>query len=209
MLFHRIRTKDDLVLLTNTLRLPNLIICNNGLKVVLLEAICIVLRRLAYPARLDDLARQFGRTKDELSRIFNTTVKLLYERYGHLLQWDKDRLTPRKLKEYADAISNKGSPLKRCVGFVDGTVRQICRPKKHQKEVYNGHRRVHYIKFQSVMAPDGVIIHLAGPFEGIRHDARMLVESDLLEYLQKFCHEDDIEKTPYYIYGDLAYPLSQ
>jgi len=76
---------------------------------------------------------------------------------------------------YADAIQAKGAALDICWGFVDGTVRAICRPKVNQRVVYNGHKRVHSLKFQSVVAPNGLIANLLGPVEGRRHDAAMLV----------------------------------
>jgi DDE superfamily endonuclease len=45
-------------------------------------------------------------------------------------------------------------------------------PSQHQRLFYNGHKRQHAIKFQSVMAPDGLLIHLSGPFSGRQHDSR-------------------------------------
>jgi hypothetical protein len=35
--------------------------------------------------------------------------------------------------------------------------------RKTSKIVYNGHKRVHSIKFQSVVIPNGLIANLAGP----------------------------------------------
>ena len=52
------------------------------------------------------------------------------------------------------------------------------------KELYNGHKRVYTIKFQSVVAPNGLIANLYGPVEGKRHDSRMLAESGLLNESQ-------------------------
>ena len=46
--------------------------------------------------------------------------------------------------------------------------------------MYNGHKRVHGIIFQSVVTPNGLITNLSGPFEGKSHDSVMLHESDLL-----------------------------
>ena len=61
------------------------------------------------------------------------------------------------------SIAGKGAPLKNCFGFVDGTVRPDCRPKRNQKTVFNGHKRVHSLKFQSVVLPNGMIANLYGP----------------------------------------------
>ena len=62
-------------------------------------------------------------------------------------------LQPNKLREYADCIHQKGAPLDNCFGFIDGTVRQIARPQINQGVVYNGHKRVHALKFQCVVLP--------------------------------------------------------
>ena len=61
------------------------------------------------------------------------------------------------------SIAGKGAPLKNCFRFVDGTVRPVCRPKRSQKTVFNGHKRVHSLKFQSVVLPNGMIANLYGP----------------------------------------------
>jgi len=41
---------------------------------------------------------------------------------------------------YADAIHAKGAALDNCWGFVDGTVRAICRPKVNQRVLYKDHK---------------------------------------------------------------------
>ena len=77
--------------------------------------------------------------------------------------------------------SLKGAPLDSCLGFIDGTVRRIARPNKNQRIVYNGHKRVHALKFQSVVVPNRMIANLAGPFEGKKHDSTMLCKSGLMQ----------------------------
>lgn len=71
--------------------------------------------------------------------------------------------------------------------------------------MYNGHKRVHSLKFQSVVTPDGIIVHLSGPWVGRRHDARMLQESNLLETLS--AHGNGTDGEPMQIYGDPAYGI--
>ena len=88
----------------------------------------------------------------------------MYTTHGHkITQWNHDLLNPAALNEYADAISNKGAGLENCFGFIDGTVRPISRPDENQRIVYNGHKRVHALKFQSIVLPNGLIGHLYGP----------------------------------------------
>ena len=82
-----------------------------------------------------------------------------------------------------------------------GTLRPICRPEHDQRAVYNDHKRVHAIKFQSVVTPNGMIAYL---YEGRRHDSKMLAMSGLLEQLEQ--HSFSPSGQALCIYGDAAYP---
>ena len=70
-------------------------------------------------------------------------------------------------------------------GVVDGTVARICRPVLNERVVYNGHPRVHGVKIQSVVLPNGSIINLEGQWQGLRHDCTMLYESGVLNQLYR------------------------
>ena len=107
---------------------------------------------------------------------------------------------------YADAIHQSGSALDNCLGFIDGTVRPVCRPDANQRVIYNGHKRVHSIKFQAVALPNGLVGNLYGPIEGKRHDSGMLASSGLLQDLQRFSNST-VTGSPMCVYGDPAYPL--
>ena len=72
-------------------------------------------------------------------------------------------LQPVKLEEYANAIQIKGGALDNCFGFIDCTVRPISRPGKNQRIVYDGHKRVHALKFQSLAPPNLPIANMYGP----------------------------------------------
>ena len=97
-----------------------------------------------------------------------------------------------------------GAPLGNCFGFIDGTVRGIARPQENQRVMYNGHKRIHSIKFQSVVIPNGLIANLHGPFEGKRHDSTMLQQTDILNELRRVAFHNG---HPLCLYGDPAYPL--
>ena len=47
--------RDDIKILSHALQTPEIIICENRTTATNIEGLCIVLRRLAYPSRLDDL----------------------------------------------------------------------------------------------------------------------------------------------------------
>jgi hypothetical protein len=63
--------RDDIKILCHTLKIPEKIICENRTTATNIEGLCIVLRRLAYPCRLDDLEPVFGKSKAEISHIVN------------------------------------------------------------------------------------------------------------------------------------------
>ena len=124
----------------------------------------MVLKRYAYPCRYSDMIHRFGRAVPEISMIVTAVETFIYQNHRNkITEWNADLLSPEKLQEYADAVSAKGSPLRNCFGFIDGTVRPISRPGENQKVVYNGHKRVHALKFQCVTLPNGLIAHLFGP----------------------------------------------
>ena len=72
-------------------------------------------------------------------------------------------LDPDQLETYAAAMTSRGLPLDNCFGFIHGTVRPTARPGENQRILYNEHKRVHNIKFQSLVLPNGLIGNMYGP----------------------------------------------
>ena len=156
--------KKDLPQLADALRLPDTFHYNQRTTADKLEGLCILLRRMSFPCRYSDMLARFGRPVPELSMISNTVMNYIYDIHGHkLCQWNHDILNPGYFDTYTDAISNKGAALQNCFGFIDGTIRPICRPSQEQRIMFNGHKRVHSLKFQSVTLPNGLIANLFGP----------------------------------------------
>jgi hypothetical protein len=100
------------------------------------------------------------------------------------------------------------------IGFVDGKLHRVARPLQRpehteirvdtQQTVYNGYKKIHAVKFQSVIAPNGMIIQLSGAYRGRVHDSTLLRRSGLNSMLQQLSasageHCD--------VYGDSAYPI--
>ena len=156
--------RNDIPLLAEVLRIPAKFRCQQGTVCDGMEGLCVLLKRLAYPCRFSDMIPRFGKPVPVLSMITNTVVDYIYEEHQHrIIGWNQAILNPIKLEQYAEAISMKGAALDNCFGFIDGTVRPICRPGKNQRLVYNGHKRVHALKFQSVTLPSGIIAQIFGP----------------------------------------------
>ncbi|KAF8600003.1 hypothetical protein BDV93DRAFT_419038, partial [Ceratobasidium sp. AG-I] len=163
----------------------------------------MLLRRLAYPARYSDISQAFGWEKSRFSRITRTLAIFIYKRWSHILYFDHYRLNPVKLAEYASAVHHKGAALPNAWGFVDGTLRRTARPVRNQRIVYNGWKRIHALKFHSVVTPDGLHSHLFGPIEGRRHDETVYKQSNLDHLLHTYSHAPN--GLPLVIYGDPAY----
>lgn len=192
--------KEDIPLLVTFFNLPLLIKLPNRQSVDVNICWCILLRKLAFPVRLCDLELQFGIHRSTISRILSFMVNYILDHYSYLICLRKCHCVANS-NAWKTAVFNAGSALTTCVGFIDGTTRAICRPKKHQKKLYNGHKRYHCIKFQAVTMPNGLIMDLAGPFIGIRHDCRMVLESGINNKLNYCLQETEV------IYGDPAYGL--
>ena len=159
--------KRDLLHLAECLQIPDVFVCNQGSVCEGMEAICMLLRRLSYPCRYSDMIPRFGRPAPVLSMVTNKVIDFIYDTHGwRIKQWNHDLLSQANLQTYADAVHAKGAALENCFGFVDGTVRPIARPDENQRVVYNGHKRVHALKFQSVALPNGIIANMYGPVGG-------------------------------------------
>lgn len=192
--------KADILKLVVLLQLPDEYRCPNRSVVTGLQGLLILLRRLTYPNRLCELAREFGRSTSALSIIINTVLEDIYLRFNNRLSnlhapWVN-------LRRFSDALNAKGCPVNNCWGFIDGTCMAITRPSLGQRSFFSGHKRQHCLKFQGVMSPCGLIAHMFGPIEGCRHDSYMLAESKLMDVLSQDTFSD------YTLYGDPAYPIT-
>lgn len=113
------------------------------------EGLYILLRRLAYPNRLEDISSIFGRSVVELSYILNAMLDMIYDYHSSKLTLlNHNWLSMDKLNIYTNAIFERGAPQKNVWGFIDGTVRPICRPSMHRNMVEN--KRMQCLKFQLV-----------------------------------------------------------
>ena len=199
--------KADIPRVIIALHLPTTITTYNGLVVDIKEAICLLLRRFSYPNRLPDLVKQFGqRHTAELSIIISHMVNFLFDNYFEklLCSLDQGWLSPANLKRFAKAVHDKGGALDNCWGFIDGTIRPISRPKENQRVVYNGHKRVHCLKYQAIATPNGLIANLYGPVEGSRHDAFLFSDSKILDKLSQHSFGQYNKEVAY---GDTVCPL--
>jgi hypothetical protein len=163
------------------------------------DGLCILLRRLAYPVRYHDMTEMFGRHESAICHIFYCVLEHVHAKFYDILYFNKN-FVRRQLDTYSRAIARKGNINANIWAFIDGTVRAICRPTRGQRSMYSGHKRKHGVKFQILVTPDGMIVHIWGGLEARKHDRTLLTESKIEAHLQSVgCFGN------YFIYGDPAY----
>lgn len=171
-----------------------------------LLATCILLRRMATPARWVDLEETFYLQYSHLSEIFWEVMhNFIEERAGIVLEDMNGAFWKERFFRYAQSIKDKSMAISNCVGFIDGTVIGIARPSGDQimqRVCYNGHKRKHGLKYQAVTSPCGLAMHLCGPMEGRRHDWTLYMNSGLERSLP---HLMNVNNEMYCIYGDSGY----
>ncbi|KAF0731276.1 hypothetical protein Ae201684P_011837 [Aphanomyces euteiches] len=195
-------TSSNIVRLTKISNLPSVTITCEGVRSDPVEALAICLRRLVFPHRWIDMAAMLGRAPSTICHIFYFVVEFLDKNLSKMLYFYIDRIS-KNIDRYCKAISSKEKrSIKGVWGFIDGTVRPMCRPGKckGQQAVYNGHKREHAFKYQTIVTPDGLISHVFGPVDGRRHDIFMLNESGLKDVL-----EANAVFHKKIVYGDPAY----
>jgi nuclease HARBI1 len=182
--------------------------CRNRYKVPYETGVLMILYHLARPHRVrSDIERMFHCRRSHCSAICQTFIDAFYE--VALKYLSDPTLLQARFPKYSQAIEKKTKCTGLLIwGFIDGTLKLIARPSKHQKAAYSGHKRCHGIKFQNVTTPDGYIAHLFGPIAGSRHDSYMLGESQIRDKLEAAMPGNDGQPV-YAMYGDPAYPQSQ
>ena len=170
-----------------------------------LTATCIVLRRLASPCRYRDIEQVFGMHTSKLSEVFWEVSICAYEKLYPLIRTFRDTLMQERTFMYAGSIQEAGGVLDTCVGFMDGTKIHIARPvvmSTLQRACYSGHKRYHFLVYQTITTPDGLVFHMYGPIEGRQPDAYLYHASNIDRELSTHLH---IDVHQYNLYADKAY----
>jgi hypothetical protein len=154
------------------------------------DAISVLLFMLANDATLVKVNQKLGIKRAKASVIFRWTVHWLRDRwYKPLFVTDFHRWLPC-FEEWARAAlhvqgGNADISYTGIIAFIDGTLIATCRPAPWlQRAFYSGYKKQHGVHWQGCLAPMGLIIDLAGPFEGRHSDKWMLNVSEICERLK-------------------------
>ena len=90
----------------------------------------------------------------------------------------------------------------------------MCHPGDSEELVYTGYKKFHGMKFQGVVVPNGLLVHLEGPFRAPQNDSGVLKESNLLSNIEEYAIQPGSEPSDppqdhwFQLYGDSAYSVS-
>ena len=177
-------------------------------KAPLRTAFLMLCMKYAWPTRLGRMTQMFGKSISWISRIVTTMRTLLFT-FCHGKMRCPPQLGAADLANFTRAVQAI-SGLDVCFGFLDATVRPICRPSIGQKECYSGKDRLHAIKFQICSTPDGIIQHIDGPWPGRRHDHHMVNSAPLSTGTPALTswilgHPPTVYGTNHIVYADAGY----
>jgi len=166
---------------------------------------------------------RFGFTKVLASFCFKAFLSHMINNWGYLLTNNMDFWVPT-MRGCSNAINEKcmeygldmGDNFNIC-GFTDNTMNSSCRPGGGprqpgvladrndpliQRAWYNGWKKLHGLKFQTIDLPNGMNAHVWGPFSVRHNDNWSLTNSNLNEILRVAQLGNRMQ---YNIYGDSAY----
>jgi hypothetical protein len=167
-----------------------------------------------------------------MTEAFNWMVEFIYEKWANpifekgIVPWAQ----MGKLDDWNRALNKAGSVAPRCIGFIDGTMKDTCRPGGRgvvgddgsvhvlrpgsdyppdavdlQELAFSGKDQAHGLKYLSVVAPIGLIVELFGPELGPANDAGMVLRSGMEA---RFRTVRRITGKWFYVYGDPAFRWS-
>ncbi len=193
--------RSEIIRVCQALRVPQEIKSRSGDKASGFDVFCMMSMKYAFPTRLGQLIPFFGFSTSKSSRLIAALRLFLYSEYAHLLS-AAPIISQDDIARFCAGIHRKTNfPI--CFGFIDGTIRPVCKPGLLQGEMYNGKDRVHSIKYQGFCTPDGMLQQLSGPWPGRRHDQVMYSHSGLPEWLDTLPRHSS--GAMYCLYADCGY----
>ncbi|KAE9406321.1 hypothetical protein BT96DRAFT_954974 [Gymnopus androsaceus JB14] len=191
---------EEIADLATALDIPNPFITRTRSRFSPIEALGLLLARYRTAGETYLLSTQYNRSQSAISELVNELSEFIDERWKHLIEADSRNpaLSTERLAEYAQAIHNAGAPLSTVWGFIDCTIRFMCRcPGRWQRQAYNAYKGRHALKYQAVKLLNGLIGILFGPVEGRPHAFRPGADANT-----------DISRRYFHVFGDPAYGIS-
>lgn len=172
------------------------------------EGVLVMLLRFRTADNLTRLTWYTGRNIAAISEGVRWMVEYVNRKFAHLVDDRSFTSWESRFDDFAEAFARSrpgGLPVDSLIGFIDGKLYPVARPTRGQQAVYSGHKRIHGLKVQGIVFPNGIQPY---PFMclGSRHDGYGLRASRILDILRACCQRLGVD---YRLFGDSAYPLSR
>ncbi len=230
-LYFRFANKDQLRALLKCFRFPTKkFVSASGHAFHREEVLLVSLYRLHAPTTLSDATYQhvFGLSTSRVSMCFNAFLKFMVINWSYLLLDNMAYWKPH-LPSCAEAIRVKLGSLGcefpsatapngfNVFGFIDNTMNATCRPGGGpardgvdaprndpliQRAWYNGWKKLHGMKWQTIDLPNGMNFHVYGPVSVRHNDLYTLFYSEVNDKLAALQAGEELQ---YVVYGDSAY----
>ena len=151
---YRVRL-EDLTDFVEALDMPHAFYTRGGHLFTGEEGALLLLRRFASEASANDHTKETGRSESAISECVYWVVEHLHRRFSHLMDERSITCWSPHFAEFAAAFSRCGVPMDNLIGFIDGKLYPVCRPGRYQHVLYSGHKRIHGVKTQGVVFPNG------------------------------------------------------
>jgi nuclease HARBI1 len=224
----RFRNVDDMWRLVHGFGLP-LTIKVHSYRFTCQEVLMISLMRLAYPHRWTDICDSFpNRSPSQCQKAFYWFLDFMIFNWGYLLlnnmeYWlDTLPLSAEAIRMKLANLPNEDNRLYleeddfSICAFIDNTLIAMCRPggpitggegaervpKIVQQAWWTGWKKLHGLKWQTVLLANGMDLNVWGPVSCRHNDLYTLAHSDILE---RFAALQANNERKYKMYGDSAY----
>ena len=170
------------------------------------EAVLLLLWRFRSSDGANSFTLETGRSEAAISECVQYMVEHIHARFPHLIDERSFTAWSSKFAEFAAAFRRWGVPVPNLIAFLDGKLWPVCRPGRWQRVLFSGHKRIHGLKTQGAVFPNGIQPYPYGAVDGSRHDSFVLRMSGIVDVLRAVCAALGVN---YVMFGDSAYPISR
>jgi hypothetical protein len=181
------------------------------------EALCMYLRALSGTFRLRDLVEESHTSRERLSRIINHVAGMVFFCARSALFGLDEVYIKDNIEDWTVAVQKVAKDYETGIyAFIDGKLFFTTRLTWCKRVIFSGHKKRPGLKFQTVIAPNGLLINAYGPAPGRNHDSNVLTKSGILPTLRQLHAWGVLNQPANYdpsmplrgisIYGDSAYP---
>ena len=144
-------SSSDISQISKLLGLPNTIVTPSRYIFTKEEAFFLLCCWFSWPNGLKTLELLSGYSSSMISECVNWMSKFIHNNWDFVLQdFSSNLLSSNWLSQFSNAVNRRTNALTNCWGFLDCTIREICRPVVWQQALYSGCNQYRYWLVSSI-----------------------------------------------------------